>query len=76
MISLSEADTCRKFVIPNLRVAGWDDLVLVNLDLKNPNVKNDIRHRLPEELVTGIFNKERRIFKIVSRIKTLLEKPS
>jgi type I site-specific restriction endonuclease len=24
-VALSEADTCRKFVVPKLQAAGWDD---------------------------------------------------
>jgi len=50
-------------------------LVSVNLDLKNPNSKNDVEHRPPEELVAGILEKEHRIIEIVERIKALLEKP-
>ncbi len=59
-----------------LRYNGDGRLVSVNLDLKNPNSKNDISHRPPEELVASILDKERRIFEIVGRIKALLEKPS
>ena len=62
MMSLSEADTCRKFVIPKLQAADWDDdLISMNLDLKNPNTKNDTSHIPTEELVISILNKERRI---------------
>jgi len=50
-------------------------LVSANIDLKNPNSKNDIEHRPPEELVASILEKEHRIIEIVERIKALLEKP-
>lgn len=46
-----------------------------NLDRKNPNIKNDLVHRSPEELVASILDKEQRIVEIVGRIKALLEKP-
>ena len=46
-----------------------------NLDRKNPNTKNDLVHRSPEELVASILEKEQRIVEIVGRIKALLEKP-
>lgn len=46
-----------------------------NLDRKNPNTKNDLVHRSPEELVASILEMEQRIIEIVGRIKALLEKP-
>jgi type I restriction enzyme M protein len=58
-----------------LKYNGDSRLVSVNLDLKNPNSKNDVEHRPPEELVAGILEKEHRIIEIVERIKALLEKP-
>ena len=45
-----------------------------NLDRKNPKAKDDLVHRLPEELVASILEKENRILEIVGRIKILLEK--
>lgn len=45
-----------------------------NLDRKNPSAKEDVTHLPPEELVTGILDKERRIAEIVGRIQALLAK--
>lgn len=59
-----------------LRYNGDGRLISVNLDLKNPRARNDVIHRPPEELAASILEKEQRIFEIVGRIKTLLEKPS
>lgn len=46
-----------------------------NLELKNPNGKEDVAHMPPEQLVASILHKEQRIAEILSRIQTLLEKP-
>ena len=43
-----------------------------NLDRKNPNAKDDITHRPPEDLAASILAKEQRIAEIVGRIQTLL----
>jgi len=40
---VTEADTCRKYVLPKLYAAGW------NLDRKNPRAKEDITHLPPEQ---------------------------
>jgi type I restriction enzyme M protein len=45
-----------------------------NLDRKNPRAKEDISHLPPEQLVTAILEKERRIAEIVGRIQNLLSK--
>lgn len=43
-----------------------------NLDRKNPNAKDDITHRAPQELVASILQKEEQIAAIVRRIQGLL----
>lgn len=45
-----------------------------NLDRKNPNAKDDITHRAPQELVASILQKEEQIAAIVRRIQVLLAK--
>jgi len=45
-----------------------------NLDIKNPNAKEDITHRPPEQLVAGILEKEQRIVEIMVEIAKLLER--
>jgi len=58
-----------------LKYNGDGRLVSTNLDLKNPNAKNDVIHRPPEEIVASILKKELRIIEIMERVKALLEKP-
>jgi type I site-specific restriction endonuclease len=83
---LSEADTSRKFIIPRLQAAGWDNDPHSIAEQRsitdgrimptgNPNSKNDLVHREPEELVASILDKEQRTVEIVGRIRALLEKP-
>jgi type I restriction enzyme M protein len=43
-----------------------------NLDRKNPHAKEDIAHLPPEQLAESILEKERRIMKVMDKIKTLL----
>jgi type I restriction enzyme M protein len=43
-----------------------------NLDIKNPNGKQDLEHRPPEQLVDGILEKEQRILDILADMKKLL----
>lgn len=47
-----------------------------NLDIKNPQAKDDISHLPPEQLAESILQKERRIAEIVDNIKDLLAKGS
>ncbi len=47
-----------------------------NLDIKNPNAKEDITHLPPEQLVASILQKEQRIAEIMAEIAKLLEKKS
>ncbi len=43
-----------------------------NLDIKNPNNKQDLEHLPPEQLVEDILSKERRIMEIMGEIKAVL----
>jgi type I restriction enzyme M protein len=43
-----------------------------NLDIKNPNVKEDFEHLPPEQLVEEIMKKEQRIVEIMGEIKQAL----
>lgn len=45
-----------------------------NLDIKNPNGKQDFEHMPPERLVEDIVKKEERILEIMAEIKQALEK--
>ena len=47
-------------------------LLSVNLDINNPRVNEDISHLPPEQLVTGILEKERRIGEILTGIRLTL----
>ncbi|QJB47056.1 hypothetical protein HGD76_14350 [Dolichospermum flos-aquae CCAP 1403/13F] len=46
---------------------------IYNLDLKNPNNQRDFEHLPPEQLVTDILEKDRRVAEIMSEIKAILE---
>jgi len=43
-----------------------------NLDIKNPNAKQDFEHLPPEQLADDILQKELRIAEIMREIKELL----
>ena len=43
-----------------------------NLDVKNPNSKNDFEHLPPEQLVKGIIERERRVLEIMGEIEQML----
>jgi len=47
-----------------------------NLDIKNPNAKEDITHLPPEQLAASIIQKEQRIAEIMAEIGKLLERKS
>lgn len=49
------------------------NLVSVNLDIKNPKSKQDIKYLPPEQLVKDILKKEQRITEIIADIKQTLE---
>ena len=44
-----------------------------NLDIKNPNGKQDFEHLPPEQLAEDILKKEQRIAEIMTEIKAALE---
>ena len=48
------------------------NLISVNLDIKNPNSKQDFEHMPPEQLAEGILKKEHRIIEILGEIKQVL----
>jgi len=50
------------------------NLLSVNLDIKNPNRKDDLAHLPPHELVESILVKEKQIAELMDEIKSLLEK--
>jgi type I restriction enzyme M protein len=50
------------------------NLISVNLDIKNPNSRQDFEHLPPEQLADHILKKEQRIFEIITEIKLALEK--
>lgn len=43
-----------------------------NLDIKNPNAKEEFEHMPPEQLVEDIMKKEQRIAGIMTEIKQIL----
>ncbi len=45
-----------------------------NLDIKNPNAKEDFEHLPPEELIEDIMKKEQRITEIMAEIRQILDK--
>ncbi len=45
-----------------------------NLDIKNPNNKQDIEHMPPEQIVEDIMAKEQRIMEIMREMKKILER--
>jgi type I restriction enzyme M protein len=47
-------------------------LVSVNLDIKNPNTKEDLEHLPPEQLADDILKKEQRIAELMVDIKHVL----
>ena len=48
------------------------NLISANLDIKNPNSKQDFEHMPPEQLVEDILKKEQRIIEIMGEIKQVL----
>jgi type I restriction enzyme M protein len=44
----------------------------LNLDLRNPNVRDEVDDRTPEQLVESIIAKEERVLDIMSDIRTAL----
>ncbi len=52
-----------------------NNLVSVNLDIKNPNSKQDFEHLPPQQLADDILKKEQRIAEIMMEIKQALKGP-
>jgi type I restriction enzyme M protein len=50
------------------------NLLSVNLDIKNPNRKDDLEHLPPHELAESILVKEKQIAELMNQIKSLLLK--
>ncbi len=50
------------------------NLLSVNLDIKNPNRKDDLEHLPPHELAESILVKEKQIAELMDEIKSLLAK--
>lgn len=55
-----------------LKYDAEGNLVSANLDVKNPNAKEDFEHMPPETLVEDIFAKERKILALVEEIQAAL----
>ena len=45
-----------------------------NLDIKNPNSKQDLEHMPPDQLADSILRKEQRIAELMAEIKAVLAK--
>jgi len=45
------------------------DIKNYNLDIKNPNKKEDLSHRLPEDIVKDVEDKERKIIELLKNVK-------
>lgn len=68
----------RAWKVPAEDVLKYDDngnLISVNLDIKNPNSKQDFEHLPPEQLADDILKKEQRIAEIMIEIKKALAGP-
>ncbi len=52
-----------------LKYSKNDTLLSCNLDIKNPNSVESLEHLPPEELISDIIEKERRIMEIIEEIK-------
>ncbi len=44
----------------------------VNLDIKNPNRKNEFEYREPVELVNSIMEKEKQVMKLMKEIENTI----
>ena len=51
------------------------NLLSLNLDIKNPNAKEDFEHMLPDKLVDDILVKEQRIVELMNEIRQVLNSP-
>jgi type I restriction enzyme M protein len=59
-----------------LKVDESGAVLTVNLDLKNPNVRDDLEHKPPAELAESIAAKERQIAALMDEIKSVLNSGS
>jgi type I restriction enzyme M protein len=57
-----------------IQTNGGEDVVSVNLDIKNPNGNKDLIHLPPHELAESILVKEKQIAELMNEIKSLLAK--
>ncbi len=55
-----------------LKYDAENKLISVNLDIKNPNSLEALEHREPEELITDILVKERRVLEIIEELRSIL----
>jgi type I restriction enzyme M protein len=55
-----------------LKYEGDGNLLSANLDIKNPNAKEDLEHMPPDKLVEGIIAKEQKIITLMSEIREQL----
>jgi type I restriction enzyme M protein len=55
-----------------LKYDGDGNLLSANLDIKNPNAKEDFEHMPPEKLVEDIIAKEQHILALVNEIQQAL----
>lgn len=62
-----ESDVAWKVPAATIEANGF------NLDVKNPNAKDDVDHRSPEEIVASILAKEARIAELMKEIRGLLK---
>lgn len=65
----------RAWKVPVSDILTFDaegNLLSANLDIKNPNRKQDLEHLPPQELVRDILEKEQRIAALVAEIKQTL----
>jgi len=70
-------ETDRAWKVSAADVLKYDEhrnLISVNLDLKNPNTAETLEHLPPEQLVSDIMEKERRILAIMGEIQQVLGK--
>ncbi len=58
-----------------LKYRAEGTLVSANLDIKNPDAKEDLEHLPPEQLIADILTKETRILEIMNEIKQSLGTP-
>jgi type I restriction enzyme M protein len=55
-----------------LKLGAEGNLLSANLDLKNPNRKQDLEHLPPDQLVESILAKEQRIAELIAEVRQVL----